>query len=577
MSPRPTEWTLRRRLLYTFIVGGAFVAVIAILTATALIRSANRTHELIDQFGPARTASFQLESALLDQETGIRGYELSGQTDFLAPYTHGTSDAKTYLATAATVVRGRSKLERDLAEVRRLADSWRTQYAEQSIAATKAHRAVTAAQTDLGKRLFDSIRASLSNFQDDLSAIRGTLTQDLRNSNRTLRIISLVALIAILIAGVVLWRALNRWVLTPLSRIGAETRQVVSGALTHRITVDGPQEITTLAGDVDAMRGSLVAALAGAVTAQDRLKDQTARLEAQTDDLRRSNSELEQFAYVASHDLQEPLRKVASFCQMLSRRYSGELDERGQQYIDFAVDGAKRMQRLINDLLAFSRVGRTTGEFEDISLDKVLDRALTSLGSTIEESDAVIEADALPTVNGNAILLTQVFQNLIGNAIKFHGMATPRVRVTVERKGDQYEFSCSDNGIGIEAQYAERVFIIFQRLHGKDQYDGTGIGLAMCRKIIEHHGGRIWLDTGSADGSSAATGGGTTFRWTLPVPSSEEPVVSVDQPAGLDEDTSVDRVPAAAEVDSAVGLEAPRDTDRGLTTGVGAARTESEA
>jgi signal transduction histidine kinase len=577
MSPRTTEWTLRRRLIYTFIVGGAFVAVVALLTTVALIRSADRTHELLDQFSPARTASFQLESALLDQETGVRGFELSGQLDFLEPYTQGTSNAKKYLATAADGVQGKSKLERDLSEVRRLTDSWRTQYAEQSIAATKAHRAVTVAETDLGKRLFDSVRASLSKFQNDLNAVRTTLNQDLINANRTLRFISLVALLAILVAGVVLWRALSRWVLTPLARIGAETRQVVNGALTHRITVDGPQEITTLAGDVDAMRGSLVAALAGAVTAQDRLKDQTARLEAQTDDLRRSNSELEQFAYVASHDLQEPLRKVASFCQMLSRRYSGELDERGQQYIDFAVDGAKRMQRLINDLLSFSRVGRTTGEFEDISLDNVLDRALTSLGSTIEESDAVIDADALPIVHGNSILLTQVFQNLIGNAIKFHGMATPRVRISVERKGDQYEFACSDNGIGIEPQYAERVFIIFQRLHGKDQYDGTGIGLAMCRKIVEHHGGRIWLETGSADGSSGAPGGGTTFRWTLPVPSSEEPVPGADQPAGQGEDSSADQVDGAAKTDNAPSLEEDRETDRVAASGVSVARTESDA
>ena len=565
MSPRTPEWTLRRRLLYTSVVAGILVAIVALLTTTALVRSANRTNELVDQVGPARIASFRLESALLDQETGVRGYALTGQMDFLTPYEQGLGDAKKYLADAASGIGDEAALRRDVAEVQRLADAWRLQYAEPSIAATRAHRALTTAQTDLGKSLFDELRGTLENFQTDLATIRDRLNQDLRDANRTLRIIAIVALLGMLVAGVVLWQALRRWVLTPLARIGAETRQVVGGALTHRVTVSGPQEITRLAGDVDAMRGSLVAALAGAVTSQDRLKEQTLRLEAQTDDLRRSNTELEQFAYVASHDLQEPLRKVASFCQMLSRRYSGQLDERGQQYIDFAVDGAKRMQRLINDLLAFSRVGRTTGEFEDISLDNVLDRALTSLGSTIEESDAIIDADPLPIVQGNSVLLTQVFQNLIGNAIKFHGMATPRVRITVERKDDQYEFACSDNGIGIEPQYAERVFVIFQRLHGKEQYDGTGIGLAMCRKIIEHHGGRIWLATGS-EGSN----GGTTFRWTLPVPSSAEAVsAAADQPAGQ---TTLNGQAADGSADPV-----NRAADPAATADAGAARTESDA
>jgi light-regulated signal transduction histidine kinase (bacteriophytochrome) len=275
---------------------------------------------------------------------------------------------------------------------------------------------------------------------------------------------------------------------------------------------------------------------------------------------------------------------------MLSRRYSGELDERGQQYIDFAVDGAKRMQRLINDLLAFSRVGRTTGEFEDIELSKVLDRALTSLGSMIEESGAEIIAAPLPEVHGNAGLLTQVFQNLIGNAIKFHGDASPRVRITVERNGDQYEFACSDNGIGIEPQYAERVFVIFQRLHGKDQYDGTGIGLAMVRKIIEHHGGRIWLDTESTAGA------GTTFRWTLPVPSSGEPAPAADQPSvdqpaiGAGTGSAEPAVSAGSggrndRVESATSTaggpatapETARADSHAAAIGVGAARTESDA
>ncbi|MFG1920493.1 CHASE3 domain-containing protein [Cryptosporangium sp. NPDC048952] len=520
MTPRNGEWTLRRRLVLTFIVVGVLTALIAGLTATALGRVINRNNDLLDRVGPARLSGYQLESALLDQETGVRGYVLTKQDTFLEPYASGLQNQQQHLRTIRDSIPQDDGLQDDLDRVDSAINAWRSQYADPAIAAARAGRTTATTVDDEGKALFDAVRKAIAAFQNDLTDIRNGIYDDLQSAIRTLIAVAVIALVGVLIAGLILWRALGRWVLKPLERIGAETQQVVSGSLTHKVTVDGPKEITAVAADVDAMRHSLVAALSTAVAAQDRLKEQTDQLAAQTADLQRSNTELEQFAYVASHDLQEPLRKVASFCQMLSRRYSGELDERGQQYIDFAVDGAKRMQRLINDLLAFSRVGRTTGEFEDVALDNVLDRALTSLGSTIEESDADVQTDVLPHVNGNAILLTQVFQNLIGNAIKFHGMASPRVRITVEQKDDTFEFACSDNGIGIEPQYAERVFVIFQRLHGKEQYDGTGIGLAMVRKIIEHHGGRIWLDT------DAASGGGTTFRWTLPVPSELEAATS---------------------------------------------------
>ena len=225
-------------------------------------------------------------------------------------------------------------------------------------------------------------------------------------------------------------------------------------------------------------------------------------------ELQRSNAELEQFAYVASHDLQEPLRKVTSFCQLLQRRYGGQLDERADQYIDFAVDGAKRMQVLINDLLAFSRAGRSAEELGPVACDAALAAATANLSTQIAEAGAVIEAGPLPVVRGQLTLMTVVFQNLIGNALKFTGEQPPRIVVTAERDGAFWSFSVTDNGIGIEPQYADRVFLIFQRLHERAAYPGTGIGLAMCRKIIEYFGGRIWLDTGVADGAR--------FRFTVP-------------------------------------------------------------
>jgi len=253
-------------------------------------------------------------------------------------------------------------------------------------------------------------------------------------------------------------------------------------------------------------------------------------LDSRSRELARSNSDLEQFAYVASHDLQEPLRKVASFCQLLQRRYQGQLDERGDQYIEFAVDGAKRMQVLINDLLAFSRVGRRSGEAVVVDTAELFNTAVGNLEPVIADTGAEVTQSGLPEVRGEASLLTAVFQNLISNALKFRGENPPVVRVSAERDGDEWVFTVADNGIGVEPEYADRIFVIFQRLHPKNAYPGTGIGLAMCRKIIEHHGGRIWLDTDSG-------GSGSRFRFTLPAlidqtASAPEPVLA---PAGADQ------------------------------------------
>jgi light-regulated signal transduction histidine kinase (bacteriophytochrome) len=255
--------------------------------------------------------------------------------------------------------------------------------------------------------------------------------------------------------------------------------------------------------------------------------DAQVRLAAANTELARSNEDLERFAYVASHDLQEPLRKVASFCQLLEQRYSDQLDDRGRQYIAFAVDGAKRMQVLINDLLAFSRIGRTTERFEEVSLDDCLELARHNLAAAVEATGADVRASTeLPTVSGDRSLLVALLQNLIGNAIKFHGDATPEVEVAAQTAEGQWLMSVSDNGIGIEPRFAERIFVIFQRLHGREAYTGTGIGLAMCRKIVEFHGGRIWLDTDHRPG--------TRFFFTLPQIRTEENPDDRDAPEPAD-------------------------------------------
>jgi light-regulated signal transduction histidine kinase (bacteriophytochrome) len=236
-------------------------------------------------------------------------------------------------------------------------------------------------------------------------------------------------------------------------------------------------------------------------------------LQARTEALLRSNAELEQFAYVASHDLQEPLRMVSSFTQLLARRYRGRLDADANEFIGFAVDGATRMQKLINDLLTYSRVGTRGRPFAPVDCAAILAHVLSDLSLAIAESGGAVTHTEMPVLLGDETQLAQLFQNLIGNALKFHGADPPRVRVAAERCNEGWRFMVRDNGIGIEPAYYERVFVIFQRLHTRDEYPGTGIGLAICKKIVGRHGGRIWLES--------TPGAGTTFFFTLaasPVP-----------------------------------------------------------
>ncbi|OGP86892.1 MAG: hypothetical protein A2031_06185 [Deltaproteobacteria bacterium RBG_19FT_COMBO_43_11] len=272
------------------------------------------------------------------------------------------------------------------------------------------------------------------------------------------------------------------------------------------IRCDGSAFDTELTFNAIALKGQkYFQAIIRDITERKQAAEQMKKL---TQELERSNTDLAQFAYVASHDLQEPLRMVTSFVQLLQKRYQGKLDKDADEFISYAVDGASQMQRLINDLLKYSRVGTHGKKLEPTNCNIVVTHAISNLSKTIKEADAVINIDHLPTISADYTQLVQLFQNLISNAIKYHGKKQPEILIRAINKGDNWLFSVRDNGIGIDKDYIDKIFVIFQRLHNKSKYPGTGIGLSICKKIVERHGGRIWVES--------KLGQGSTFYFTIP-------------------------------------------------------------
>jgi len=460
---------------------------------------------LLNQVEPALLAALKLENALINEETGVRGYLLSGKTQSLEPYEKGLkAEASAYREIGQRDHVGGRSLSVDVSAVRARAQAWQTQFVTPILRVARAGHTGAVPPTLAGKGLFDAIRTAVSRLHGDLST-KLTSAQHQLNKDADFLQIALIVAAALILGSVIGAGFLLRRIITrPLADLGRDTAQVATGDFAKPVSISGaPREIVALGEEIDAMRRRIVQELTTVEAAR-------VALETQTLELNRSNSELEQFAYVASHDLQEPLRKVASFCQALERRYHGQLDERADQYIEFAVDGAKRMQVLINDLLAFSRVGRSGRALELVDLNDALAEANASLSQALAEASASVIAEPLPTVRGERALLVSLFQNLIGNALKFRRDEPPAVRisVTADEPHGQWQFSCTDNGIGVDPEYGERIFVIFQRLHTKQAYAGTGIGLAMCRKIVEYHGGHMWLDPNHS--------GGAQFRFTLP-------------------------------------------------------------
>ncbi|MFJ5683847.1 CHASE3 domain-containing protein [Streptomyces sp. NPDC093099] len=471
-----------------------------------LSRTNDRTNEIVDHIQPARSSAFQLQKSLLDQETGVRGFALTADPSFLTPYEQGRRDERTFTRRIDSILASDSQLHADLARITHAAERWRREAAEPLIASvrTRGAEAASADRVTGSKARFDELRDLFALQQSHLDTARDQARAEL-NGARSLRDAVFVAILAFFVLAVVgLALVLHHMVGRPLNALRTASDDVRAGAFDRRIQVGGPSDLRSVGAAVEDMRARLADEIAAT-------RSREALLAEQAEELRRSNSELEQFAYVASHDLQEPLRKVASFCQLLEKRYGDQLDGRGKQYIDFAVDGAKRMQVLINDLLTFSRVGRVHDTWRTVELDASLDRALANLALVIEEEDVtVVRDDPLPEVTGDPTTLTMLWQNLVGNAIKFRRPDVPcRITIGCTRDGDMWQLTVSDNGIGVAPEFAEKVFVIFQRLHARDEYEGTGIGLALSRKIVEFHGGRIRLEPGPE--------GGTCIPFTLPV------------------------------------------------------------
>jgi len=508
---RRLSWTLRQRMVALCAVVG--LALVVVAASAAALAASNRSHldALISTINPVRNAAEQLLSAVVDQETGVRGYAVTGDSADLVPYDSGLVQERELTAEINQMLADEPELQERLANVNAQVEIWRAEVSQPIIERVRAEGTSAAREliNESTRERFDQVRTAVESFQEALREWRDKEAAEARETSDRLVFLLIFAAVIVIFAGAALMALLQKLVTQPVEQLAADVRQVAQGDYAHRIRTSGPPELANLAADVDAMRLKIATELGEVREARGQVQWVNEQLQAQAEELTRSNRDLEQFAYVASHDLQEPLRKVASFCQLLQRRYAGQLDERADQYIAFAVDGAQRMQRLINDLLAFSRIGRLTAGFTDIDLNELMAEVTAQISAAREYAKGDVTWDRLPVVEGEEPLLSALFTNLIANSLKFRRPSVPpKVHISARQVDQQWEIAVADNGIGIDPDFADKVFVIFQRLHAKDAYPGTGIGLAIVKKIVEYHGGRVWLDPDVSEG--------TTIRFTLP-------------------------------------------------------------
>ncbi|GAB2923428.1 CHASE3 domain-containing protein [Micromonospora polyrhachis] len=553
------RWTLRRRVSVLVVVVGLVLSGLAAGEATVAAKNREYLDVLLNKTGPLRIDVQGLLNAMVDQQNGVRGYAVTGDQRELGTYRDGVEKERELIASMDALLDSQPAIRRQLYAVRDQAEQWRVTVAVPAIdtTATSGTDAGQALLTAQRTQLFDQLRAAVDVLREQILELRNRVAEDARQSGNALVLLLIIAAVVVLVAGTALLTSLNRLIIGPVTALAAQVRQVAKGNYDRSIERVGPPELARLAEDIDGMRRKIAEDLAEVREARTRIEWVNSQLEKQAEELVRSNRDLEQFAYVASHDLQEPLRKVASFCQLLQRRYAGQLDERADQYIAFAVDGAQRMQRLINDLLAFSRIGRLTSGFSDIDLNQLMTEVSSQTETAQRNADGELTWSELPVVRGEEALLTNLLVNLVSNSLKFRRPDVPaRVHVTAKRAGDEWEITCRDNGIGIEPEFADKIFVIFQRLHSKDAYPGTGIGLAIAKKIVEYHDGRIW--------AVPAEGGGTEIKFTLPAVASLDDLV---EGPGAEEAETIDETGPVDQATAGTASERPAAETAGDSSG----------
>lgn len=465
-------WSVEKKTLTGLGVASVILISINALSYWSVIEH-KKASDLVTQSRKRVQILESVLSTLKDAETGQRGYLITGQESYLKPYNIAVNTIAQQIKQLEALTAAFPSQQQQIKRLSPLIIAKLTEL-KQTIDLRKNRgfdAAVQMVLTHEGQQLMEQIREKFQQLQvENNEQFQQRLERRQRDSRRVQYIIS-GGIVLNLLAFYLVYRAIQQEMIK--RRQAEASLQQLNEELENRV------------------------------------QERTAQLKAANANLIRSNQELEQFAYVASHDLQEPLRAVNSYAQLLARKYQGNLDAKADKYINYLVEGATRMQQLINDLLEFSRVGTRGKELVATDCEQVLSQVLQNLKVAIAENNAIVTHDSLPALTGDETQLIQLFQNLLSNAIKFRREEPPQVHISVQQRAKEWIFAVQDNGIGMESEYFDRIFTIFQRLHSKSEYPGTGIGLAVCKKIVERHGGRIWVES--------QLGSGTVFYFTLPI------------------------------------------------------------
>ena len=483
---------LPRRLRARLLAGNVALALLVLAVFAVLLvvlLSSQDAARRSSRSAQVSIAASALERDVLLMQSGSRGFALTGQEAFLEPWRDALAVTAGHGARLAALAADDPRQAAIVARLRREVFAYEYEWSSPIVRLVRLDRpsAVARIATGGGRRRVAAITAGF----DRLFARErelGRRREQLVTARRTLALVVLAIGALVLIGFALLQQlALHRWLLRPLEAIGDTTRRLEAGDLDARAPAGSSDAVGALGASVNAMA--------------EALEDRDA-------ELKRSNRELEEFAYIASHDLAEPLRAMGGYADLLGRRYGDQLDDRAGRYLDGITAGAERMRRLIDDLLAYSRVGRRELELQPVDFEALIETVRDDLSVAIAETEAQVVSHDLPTVQGDPGQLRMVLQNLVANAIKFRGEQPPRVEISARADGDCWTFTVADNGIGVEPRHAERIFRMFQRLHTREEYAGTGIGLALAQRVLQRHEGRIWVEPGSA--------GGSVFSFTLP-------------------------------------------------------------